>query len=135
MIRKGRFARWNGKEYEISSRNKQVYLATTNPDDLQNGFSRLGGSTTSLLRAVEVKELEDAYEIVPYAILGGHRFAIEGYDSHTGMVKLVTNNAFAVKKVELHPYGSDEYMIELSFESITVEEDRIPILGFENRYA
>ncbi|MGG0642462.1 hypothetical protein ABE021_00770 [Sporosarcina gallistercoris] len=134
MIRKGRFARWNGKEYEISSRNKQIYLATTNTDELKNGFSLIGGSTTSLLRAVELKELEDAYEIVPYATLGGHRFVIEGIDSQTGMVKLVTNNAFAVKKLELQPYGSDEYMIELPFQSIVVEEDRIPILGFENRF-
>lgn len=134
MIRRGRFARWNGKEYEISSRNKQIYLATTDSRELQNGFTRMAGSTDSLLRAVEVKELDDAYEIVPYAILDGHRFAIEGIDCHTGMVKLVTNNAFTLKKLKVHPYGSDEYMIELPLQSITVEEDRIPILGFENRF-
>ncbi|WOV84487.1 hypothetical protein PGH26_00770 [Sporosarcina jeotgali] len=134
MIRKGRFARWNEKEYEISSRNKQIYLATTDAKELNNGFSRMGGSTATLLRPVDVKELEDAYEIVPYAILEGHRFAIEGLDPLTGMVKLVTNNAYAVKKVELHPYGSDAYMIELPYKSITVEEDRIPILGFENKF-
>ena len=134
MIRRGRFARWNEKEYEISSRNKQIYLATTDVKELKNGFSRMGGSTATLLRPVDVKELEDAYEIVPYAILGGHRFAIEGLDPLTGMVKLVTNNAYAVKKVELYPYGSDAYMIELPYKSITVEEDRIPILGFENRF-
>lgn len=134
MIRKGRFARWNGIEYEISSRNKQIYLETTNPDEQRNGFSFIGSSTTSLLRPVELKELDDAYEIVPYAMLGGHRFAIEGMDSDTGMVKLVTNNGFAVKKLELQPYGSNEYMIELPFHSIVIEEDRIPILGFENRF-
>lgn len=134
MIRKGRFARWNGKEYEINSRNKQIFLTATNSDELKNGFTQMSGPNAKLLRSVDVKELEDAYEIVPYAILGGYRFAIEGVDSHTGMVKLVTNNAFAMKKVDVHPYGSDGYMIELPLQSISVQEDRIPILGFENRY-
>lgn len=134
MIRRGRFARWNEREYEISSRNKQIYLATTDVRELKNGFSRMSGSSSTFLRPVDVKELEDAYEIVPYAILGGHRFAIEGFDSLTGMVKLVTNNSFAVKKVKLQPYGSEEYMIEVPLQSITIEEDRIPILGFENRF-
>lgn len=134
MIRRGRFARWNEKEYEISSRNKQIYLRTENSSEITNGFSQIGGSKDSLYRAVEVNELDDAYEIVPYAILDGYRFAIETIDCSTGMVKLVTNNTFAAKKIELQPYGTDEYMIEIPIQNICIKEDRIPILGFENRF-
>ncbi|GKV68985.1 hypothetical protein NCCP2716_14830 [Sporosarcina sp. NCCP-2716] len=135
MIRRGRFARWKGNEYEISSRNRQIYLTTTDAADLDNGFSPIGGSHLSFVRPVDMRELDDAYEIVPYAILKGHRFAIEGADSRTGLVKLVTHNPFAAKKVAVLPYGSDAYMIELPLSDIVVEEDRIPILGFENRLA
>ncbi|WP_432353840.1 hypothetical protein [Sporosarcina sp. A2] len=134
MIRKGRFARWNGREYEICSRNKQIFLSATNPEELNNGFIQMGGSNSQLVRAIELNELEDAYEIVPFTILRGYRFAIEGIDSNSGMVKLVTNNAFASKRVQVHPYGIDAYMIELPINEITIEEDRIPILGFENRF-
>ena len=132
MIRRGRFARWKGKEYEVSSRNRQVYLTTTNVDELKNGFTRMSGSHTLFLRAVDVNELEDAYEIVPYATVGGHRFAVEGIDAHTETVKLVTNNAFVVKKIDVQPYGSQEYMIEMPMDQVVLKEDRIPILGFEN---
>ncbi|MDW0108468.1 hypothetical protein [Sporosarcina aquimarina] len=134
MIRRGRFARWKEKEYEISSRNKQIYLMTKNISEIENGFSKMGGSKDSLFRAVNVNELDDAYEIVPYAILEGYRFAVETIDSSTGMTKLVTNNTFAAKKIELQPYGTDEYMIEIPIQSICLKEDRIPILGFENRF-
>lgn len=135
MIRRGRFARWKGNEYEISSRNRQIFLTTTNTEDLENGFSPIGGARSSFVRPVDTRELEDAYEIIPYAILKGHRFAIEGMDCKTGMVKLVTHNPFAAKKVDVRPYGSDAFMIELPIFDVEVEEDRIPILGFENRLA
>ncbi|WP_040287692.1 hypothetical protein [Sporosarcina koreensis] len=135
MFRRGRFARWNGNEYEISSRNRQIYLTTTDKTELENGFSRLGGKTSSFVRPVTISELEDAYEIVPYALLEGHRFAIEGIDSRTGLLKLVTNNPFAAKKVAVLPHGSDAFMIELPMDNVQVAEDRIPILGFEDRLA
>ncbi len=135
MIRRGRFARWKGNEYEISSRNRQIYLTTMDAADLEKGFTPMGGTRSSFVRPVETRELEDAYEIVPYAVVNGHRFAIEGTDGRTGLVKLVTHNPFAAKKVAVLPYGSDAYMIELPLSEVLVEEDRIPILGFENRLA
>lgn len=135
MIRRGRFARWNEKEYGIISRDKQIYLTTNDINEKQSGFNRVGGPSDVLMRKIDVHELEDAYEVVPYAIVEGYRFAIETSDIQTRYVKLVTNNTFASKKVAVQPYGTGEYMIELPIESVLLEEDRIPILGFENKYA
>ena len=134
MIRRGRFVRWQEKEYAISSKDKQVYLTTTDMREVQNGFTQSGGPSGLLMKKVEMRELDDAYEIVPYALVEGYRFAIETLDEDSGTVKLVTNNAFAAKKLDVHPYGTGEFMIELPIEQVVLEEDRIPILGFENKF-
>ncbi|WJY26675.1 hypothetical protein [Sporosarcina trichiuri] len=135
MFRRGRFACWKGNEYEISSRNRQIYLTSTDEAQLGNGFSAMDGTSASFVRPVTISELEDAYEIIPYALVKGHRFAVEGIDSRTGLLKLVTHNPFAAKKVAVQPYGSGTFMIEMSVEDVQLAEDRIPILGFEDRLA
>lgn len=130
MIRKGRFAIWNGKEYPIVSRDRKYFLQSENLEDAQQGFISLGQEDV-LFKEVAIEELEDAYEIFPYAMLSGYRFAMESYNEQNGMITLVTNNPYAIKKVNVSPHGKDEYQIQIPFEQITVLEDRIPILGFE----
>ncbi|MGG0669977.1 hypothetical protein ABE073_15790 [Lederbergia citrisecunda] len=130
MIRKGRFAVWNGREYPIVSQRRKYYLQSGNPEDKVLGFIEMGVSG-DLYKEISTDELEDAYEVFPYAMLSGYRFALESYEKETGMVMLVTNNPFAQKKVAVSPYGKDEYRMDILVDQVTILEDRVPILGFE----
>ncbi|HJF33989.1 MAG TPA: hypothetical protein K8V56_19680 [Sporosarcina psychrophila] len=131
MIRKGRFALWNKKEFELASYQRQYYLQSADPLDLRNGFVEKNGNKQLYIKTVSVRELEDAYEIIPYAMIAGYRFAVEGYNEKTGKVALVTNNPFVKERIDVRPYGKFEYIIEILLEDVVIEEDRVPILGFE----
>jgi len=136
MIRKGRFALWGNKEFELVSYLRQYYLQSDNPLELKNGFIEKNGKKRVFIRPVSVRELEDAYEIIPYAMIEGYRFAVEGYNEKTDKLVLVTNNPFVKEKIDVRPYGKFEYIIEISLNDVGMElkEDRIPILGFEGLY-
>ncbi|WOV87729.1 hypothetical protein QWT69_00990 [Sporosarcina oncorhynchi] len=131
MFRKGRFAIWNGKEYPVVSQKRKYFLQSDNEIDIENGFTSLGRRNV-FFKEVILSELEDAYEIFPYAILSGYRFSMESYNEKTGMITLVTNNPYAAKKVDVSPHGMGEFSIEIPIEEISILEDRVPILGFED---
>lgn len=131
MIRKGRFAVWNGNEYPIVSQRRNYYLQSENPEDKKIGFIEMGTSG-SYFKEISTDELEDAYEVFPYAMLSGYRFAVESYEQETGMLTFVTNNPYAHKKVKVVPYGKDEYRIDIPMDKVVILEDRVPILGFED---
>ena len=132
MIRKGRFAVVNQKEYRIFSCNQIYYLKTKCIEELKNGFVPWNGKKDEYIKKICLNELEDAYEVFPYVMLAGHRFAVEGADPQTGVVALITSNPFVQKKVDVKPYGIDEYIIQLPLSALQIEEEKIAILGFEN---
>jgi len=125
---------WNNKEFELVSYQRQYYLQSGDPLELVNGFIKKNGHKDVYIKTVSIEELEDAYEIIPYGMILGYRFAIEGYDEKTGEVTLVTNNPFVKERIDVRPYGKFEYIIEVLLEDIVIEEDRVPILGFEGLY-
>jgi hypothetical protein len=131
VIRKGRFALWGNKEFELISYQRQYYLQSGNPLDLENGFVGKSGRKQVFIKSVSIRELQDAYEIIPYAMIAGYRFAVEGYNEKTGKIALVTNNPFVKAKIDVRAYGKFEYIIEIPIDEIRLEEDRVPILGFE----
>ena len=132
MIKKGRFALSNSKEYELASYQGQYYLKSNNPNDLKNGFIKMRNDESILIKNIAIDQLEAAYEIFPFAMVKGHRFAVEGYNNSTGMVSLVTNNPFVKDKLAVRPYGNSEYIIEVPYTALEIKDDRMPILGFEN---
>jgi hypothetical protein len=134
MFRKGRFALWRGKEYELISYQRQYYLHSKDRSDLQNGFTGMRSNEHAYIKAVSIKELDDAYEVIPYAMISSYRFAVEGYNEKTASFVLVTNNPFVQKKISVLTYGQFEYIIEVPKDEIKIKEDRLPIFGFENTY-
>lgn len=131
MIRKGRFALWDNKEFELISYQRSYYLRSENPTDVQYGFSEMKNSNQAFIKPILIEELEDAYEIIPYVMILGYRFALTRYDEKTGKVILVTVNPFVKEKIDVRPYGKFEYIMEVPLGEIKIEEDRVPILGFE----
>ena len=131
MIRKGRFALWSNKEFELVSYQREYYLQSENPSDLELGFSRMKNNEHAFIKQISIEEMEDAYEVIPYAMILGYRFALAGCDVETRKVTLVTVNPFVKDKIAVRPYGKFEYIIEVPLGDIKIEEDRVPILGFE----
>lgn len=132
MFRKGRFAIWQGKEFPVVSQKRKYYLQSDDENDIKNGFKSMD-SRNVYFKEVVLEELEDAYEIFPFAVLSGYRFSIESYNENNDMITLVTNNPYAAKKVDVSPHGMGGFHIEIPFDEITVIEDRVPILGFDDR--
>ncbi|MDS9472884.1 hypothetical protein [Sporosarcina pasteurii] len=135
MIRKGRFAITNSKEYELISYRRQYYLKSKDILDLESGFTVFNGFKNEFIKKICLTDLDHAYEVFPYAILKSYRFSIEGINAKTGKVTLVTSNPFVQKKISVKSYRSGEYIVELPLKDIIIKEERIPILGFENIHA
>lgn len=131
MVKKGRFAVLDGKEYQLFSYQRKYYLKSKNPSDLQKGFIKMQSNESVFIKQVPVETLRDAYEIFPYAIVEGYRFSVEGYNKKKGTVTLVTNNPFVKEKINVQPYGQHEYIIEIPYEELQISEDRFGILGFD----
>ncbi len=132
VLKKGRFALSNGKEYELVSYQGRYYLKSNDPEDLKNGFIKMQNGDGKFMKTIDIGELELAYEVFPFAMIKGHRFSVEAYNKSTGMVSLVTNNPFVKDKLPVRPYGKSEYIIEIPYTALEIKDDRIPILGFEN---
>lgn len=132
MLRKGRYAVVDRREYGLFSCNRQYYLRSTNSLELENGFAPWGRKKGVFIKKTKIEELEDAYEIFPYVMLNSHRFSVEGIDIQAKTIALVTSNPFVQKKMNAKPYGLDEYVITLPIGKVCIREERISILGFED---
>lgn len=131
MVRKGRFAIIDGKEYGLFSSGNQYYLKSTNPLDLANGFSLWRGRENVFIKKISFSKIERAYEIIPYVMLNSHRFIVESVNHQTSKVTLVTSNPFVQQKMNVKPYRNNEYVIECPLSEVTIEEEKMPISGFE----
>ncbi len=101
--------------------------------DVQLGFEQADNNELLYRKKVSLNELENVYEIIPFAFVSGYRFAVEAFNEATGVISLVTNNSFVQDKLEVKPHGKFEYIIELPIEDVELKEDRIPILGFDEK--
>lgn len=128
-LRKGRFARWQGQDYELASYQRIYYLMTDDPSMVSEGFREQEGRADRYIREVSTKELEDAYEIIPYAMYKSHRFTIEG-ETGDGKLVMVTSDPYVQNVMDVKPYGRHEFITELSPDEVELMEDRIGILGF-----
>ncbi|MFC7363559.1 MULTISPECIES: hypothetical protein [Bhargavaea] len=128
-LRKGRFAKWKGDDYELASYQRTYYLTTDDPSLSSEGFHPQEGRPGRYIREVSVKDLEDAYEIIPYTIYKSHRFTIEG-ETKDGKLVLVTSDPYVRSKVDVKPYGRHEFIIEVPAAEVDVTEERRRILGF-----
>ncbi|WP_213424025.1 hypothetical protein [Bhargavaea massiliensis] len=128
-LRKGRYARWQGKDYELASYQRIYYLMTDDSSLAGKGFRPQEGRPGRYIREVSIKELEDAYEVIPYAMYKSHRFTIEG-ETKEGKLVMVTSDPYVQNDVMVKPYGRHEFIVEVSPDEVDVGEDRIGILGF-----
>ncbi|MFC4408831.1 hypothetical protein ACFOZY_00135 [Chungangia koreensis] len=127
MIRKGRFGKWKNKEYELFFYQGKYFLRTNDIQDKDLGFTPIEEGKGQLVKETAIRDLEDAYEIVPYAMVEGHRLNVEGFDFETKIVALTSNNPYAKEKLGMRPYGRHEYIIELPFDRVQLEEEKVSL--------
>ncbi|KZE36827.1 hypothetical protein AV656_13670 [Bhargavaea cecembensis] len=131
-LRKGRYAKWNGRDYELASYQRIYYLTTEDPSLADEGFTPQEGRPGRYIREVSVKELEDAYEIIPYTIYKSHRFTVEG-ETKDGKLVMVTSDPYVRNDMNVKPYGRHEFIIEASPEEVDLAEECKGILGFDGQ--
>lgn len=131
MIRKGRYALWNDEEYQLISFHRKYYLKSRDESDLSKGFLKLRGSDQYFVKCISIQDLDIVYEVFQYAMLSSYRFSVESYNATTDTVSLVTYNPFVKKSLNVLPYGSKQFIIEVFRKDIEIEEEQIPVLGFE----
>lgn len=127
MIRKGRYGLWKNKEFELFFYQGKYFLRSDDIQDEDLGFSPIEEGKGQLVKEIAIRELDDAYEIVPYAMVEGHRFNVEGYDETDQLVALTSNNPYAKEKLGMRPYGRYEYIIELPIEQIQLKEEKVSL--------
>jgi hypothetical protein len=132
MIKKGRYAIYNGKEYSIiSAKNDQVRLRSRDPLDKVNGFELSENSVSKVyVKNVMRQDLDDAYEIIPTTYYKGYHFGIIGFDKSTQEVILMTSNPEAWKKLNLETHAKYEFTVDVPLSELDIIEEKEPILGF-----
>ncbi|MCM3089241.1 hypothetical protein M3557_15080 [Bhargavaea ginsengi] len=131
-LRKGRFAKWQGNVYELASYQRIYYLSTDDSSLAEQGFRPQNGRPGRYIRKVSVKDLEDAYEVIPYTIYKSHRFLVEG-ETEDGNLVLITSDPYVQNDVNVKPYGRHEFIIEVSPHEVDLAEERRGILGFSSK--
>lgn len=127
MIRKGRFGKWKDKEYELFFYQGKYFLRSNDIQDQYLGFNPIEEGKSQLVKETAIRDLDDAYEIVTYAMVEGHRLHVEGYDAKSQTVALTTNNPYAKQKLGMRPYGRYEYIIELPLDRVQLEEEKVSL--------
>jgi len=127
MIRKGRFGKWKNKEYELFFYQGKYFLRSNDIQDEDLGFSLIEEGKGQFVKETAIRDLEEAYEIVPYAMVEGHRLTVEGYDEKSQTFALTSNNPYAKEKLGMRPYGRYEYIIELPLDRIQLEEEKVSL--------
>lgn len=125
MIKKGRFAKWNNREFELFFYQGKYYLRSNDIQDSALGFSPIEEGKEQLVRETAIRDLDEAYEIVPYVIYDGHRLQVEGFDTSSQTVVVTSNNPFVKDKLDMRPYGRYEFITEMPFSDIEIEEEKI----------
>ena len=105
---KGRFALWGNKEFELISNQHNYYLRIRKSLHVEFGFRGMKANDHAFFKPISVEELEDAYEIIPYVMILGHRFSLVRCDAETGKVMLLTVNPFVKEKMDVRSSGKIE---------------------------
>lgn len=129
-MRKGNYGIYKNKEFSIRKTGDQIRLKSTDPNDIQLGFSQSQNHPELFFKYIHINELENAYEIVPYTIFKGHKFLILGFDKEKNKVHLVTQDPEVVDFLEVKSIGKFEYVIEVPIGELQIFEEKRPILGF-----
>ncbi len=132
MIKKGRYALYNGKEYSIIQvNNGHVKLRSFDSSAKENGFVLSAASITGVyVKTVGVEDIDDAYEIIPSAIYKGFDFGIIGFDKESQEATLMTSNPEAWRKLNLETHAKYEFTVCVPIIDLDVIEEKVTILGF-----
>lgn len=73
MIKSGKFAMYNGHEYELSEdMDDNTVIITKDTSIIDDSFCDLFKSGT-YSKIVDIKELDEVYDVISYGIIEGHK--------------------------------------------------------------
>lgn len=107
-IKKGRYARFNGKEYKVYTNEDGSYdLVSHDPNDVNNGFFEQYSDT--YVKKVSVNEITSIHRIIPFAKYQGNRLDVNDQEKN-GEIHLGTIDATLAKKLDFE--RTDKYYYE-----------------------
>ncbi|MFF2458271.1 hypothetical protein [Peribacillus simplex] len=124
MIRKGKYAMYNGDEYSFRLlEDKSIRLISNKQSDLSHGFKHLDENI--YIKNVSVEEVENLFKINSKAKYKGELFSVSE-DGKTGKVLLDTTNTELAKKMEFE--RTDKYMYSkyVDWDEVEIIEERKP---------
>ena len=124
MIRKGKYAMYNGGEYSFRLlEDKSIRLISNKQSDLSQGFKHLDENI--YIKNVSVEEVENLFKINSKAKYKGELFSASE-DGKTGKVLLDTTNTELAKKMEFE--RTDKYMYSkyVDWDEVEIIEERKP---------
>ncbi|WP_257348177.1 hypothetical protein [Pseudalkalibacillus decolorationis] len=133
MIRKGEYGVFSGKKFELFYYNQSYYLRSRDQQDTEIGFSSVEGRDSLYIKKVDKSDLEDAYEIVPYAFYKGYKFGIAGFSNERKTVSIVTNDPKVRDLLKLEAPGVAEFTKDVPIHELDVKEEKRPIMGFSDK--
>lgn len=107
-IKKGRYARFNGKEYKVYTNEDGSYdLVSHDQNDVNNGFFEQYSDT--YVKKVSVNEITSIHRIIPFAKYQGNRLDVNDQEKN-GEIHLGTIDATLAKKLDFE--RTDKYYYE-----------------------
>jgi hypothetical protein len=119
MIRKGKYALYNGIEYRFTkSKSKKLELISNNLNDLNKGFKIYAENV--YVKAVTLNEIEKLFYIYSYAKYKGEEFpASQGSD---GTILLNTSDTQLAKKLGFDRTDKYQYSKYVSYDEVDLFE-------------
>ncbi|WP_057913943.1 hypothetical protein [Peribacillus muralis] len=125
MIRKGKYAMYNGSEYSFMLlKDKSIRLISNKQPDLSQGFKHFNNI---YIKNVSVEDVENLFKINSMAKYKGELFPVSE-ERKTGKVLLDTTNTELAKKMDFE--RTDKYMYSKS-----VEWDEVEIVEERKHYS
>ena len=122
MIRKGKYASYDGEEYRFRVLDgKRIKLISNNPSDINNGFTPI--NQTIFTKIVNISDVDKLFFISPYAKYNGELFTASEVGG-TGKVLLDTTDTELAKEMDFERTDKFMYSKMVEWEEVEIIEQK-----------
>ena len=122
MIRKGKYASYDGEEYRFRVLDDNgIKLISNNPSDINNGFTPI--SQTTFTKVVNISDVDKLFIISPYAKYKGELFTASE-EGGTGKVLLDTTDTELAKEMDFERTDKFMYSKMVEWEEVEIIEQK-----------
>jgi hypothetical protein len=122
MIRKGKYASYDGEEYRFRVLDDNgIKLISNNPSDINNGFTPI--NQTTFTKVVNISDVDKLFFISSYAKYKGELFTASE-EGGTGKVLLDTTDTELAKEMDFERTDKFMYSKMVEWEEVEIIEQK-----------